>query len=89
MENSPELYLGLYVDDFVFFSTCPEVEKEFERRLEKLNEVDFMGNVSHFLGIKFQWTEYTDSNNTQQLKVHLSQKAFADNLVNLAELSSG
>ena len=67
MENSPELYLGLYVDDFVFFSTCLEVKKEFERRLKKLNKVDFMGKVSHFLGIKFQWTEYRDSKNTQQL----------------------
>ena len=88
LPDSPELFLGLYVDDFVYFSTCPKVEEEFARRLKQLNEVDFMGKVSHFLGLKFQWTEYNDDNGQQQLKVHLSQKAFAENLVQLADLTT-
>ena len=48
------LYLGLYVDDFVYFSENPAAEKAFENTLQKLVQVEFMGQVTHFLGIKFQ-----------------------------------
>ena len=47
------MYLGLYVDDFVYFSEDPQTEKNFEQQLEKLVNVEFMGQVTHFLGIKF------------------------------------
>jgi len=81
--GKPTLYLGLYVDDFIFFSTDKEVEKEFERRLKEKTNVDFMGNVSHFLGLRFQWRKQPNSH----LKVHLSQEAFADTLIEQAGLS--
>jgi len=41
-----------------------------------------MGNVTHFLGLRFQWRETKDT-----LKVHMSQEAFADNLIQQARLS--
>ena len=73
--DKPPLYIGVYVDDFVYFSTSAEVEAEFESKLQALTDVDFMGDVQHFLGIKFAWTRTNDS-----LTAHLSQSAFIDNL---------
>eukprot|EP00957_Ditylum_brightwellii_P116114 8857342-Ditylum_brightwellii.AAC.1 len=43
-----------------------------------------MGIVSHFLGIKFQWKRYKDVH----LENLLSQPAFADQLIQLAGLST-
>ena len=43
--------MGLYVDDFVYFSTSDEVEAKFERFLAAEVPVDFMGTVEWFLGI--------------------------------------
>ena len=75
LPDKPPLYVGVYVDDFVYFSTCPTVENAFETKLKDLTDVDFMGDVHHFLGIKFTWTK-SDS----ALTAHLSQAAFIDNL---------
>lgn len=74
------LYLGLYVDDFVYFSEDQSVEASFEKQLKENTLVDFMGPASHFLGLKFQWNKFT-VNKEDHLKVHLSQSAFVDNLV--------
>ena len=70
------LTLGLYVDDFVFFSTSDSVEAKFQRILAKLIKVEFMGTVEWFLGIHFNW-RITPS----EVSVHLNQAAFAANLV--------
>lgn len=74
--NEPPLILGLYVDDFVYFSDSDAVEKAFEKKLSQLTNVDFMGRVSHFLGIKYQWRT-----TPTQTKVHMSQEAFAASLI--------
>jgi hypothetical protein len=42
-----------------------------------LVSVEFMGQVSHFLGIEFAWHYHDDGN----LTVHLTQQSFAENLV--------
>ena len=63
----PPLYVGIYVDDFIYFSTDPKVENAFESKLKNLTDVDFMGDVTHFLGIKFTWSKTPTS-----LSVHLS-----------------
>ncbi len=68
--------LGLYVDDFVYFSEDPEVESLFERLLWERVKVDFMGLVEWFLGIHFSW-RMTSS----RVNVHLNQTGFATNLV--------
>ena len=77
LPDKPPLYLGVYVDDFIYFSESPSVEKAFEDKLTHLTDVDFLGTVTHFLGTKFTWIE-TPLND---LTAHLSQQAFIDNLI--------
>ena len=81
LPGKPPIYLGLYVDDFVYFSEDDTVERYFEDKISQEIKVEFMGQVSYFLGIRFQWRQ-TDNN----VKVHLSQEAFADNLIQQAGL---
>ena len=83
LPNKPPLYLGLYVDDFVYFSQDSTVEKAFEKKLQALTTVDFMGEVSHFLGIRYQWRKTSD-----RVTAHMSQEAFADTLIEQAGFST-
>ncbi len=68
--------IGLYVNDFVYFSEDLEVESLFECLLKEQVKVDFMGLVEWFLGVHFSWC-FTPS----KVDVHLNQTSFADNLV--------
>jgi hypothetical protein len=55
IEGGPVIYVGLYVDDFIYFSEDHATEKEFERRINEetpLN-ITFEGLVSHFLGLRY------------------------------------
>ncbi len=70
------LSLGLYVDDFVYFSEDPQVEALFCQLLSQHCKVDFMGIFSWFLGIHFSWQISPSS-----VTVHLNQANFATNLV--------
>ena len=79
IEGGPPIYIGIYVDDIIYFSTSDSVEKKFEEFLGKLVSVDFMGQVSHFLGIEFAWQHHSDGN----LSVSLTQQLFAENLIKL------
>jgi hypothetical protein len=47
------LTLGLYVDNFVYFSADDAVEAKFQRLLKQHVTVDFMGRVEWFLGTHF------------------------------------
>ena len=80
--DSKPLYLGLYVDDFIYFSEDPAVERAFESQLQQQISVEFLGVSHHFLGIRLHWTETTDT-----LSVHLSQPAFIDDLLQRHGLS--
>ena len=75
-QSSSPLTLGLYVDDFVYFSEDPAVEALFCRLLSERCKVDFMGVVEWFLGIHFAWRITPTS-----VSVHLNQSGFAANLV--------
>ena len=75
--DDPAIHVGMYVDDFVYFSESDEVEKRFETLLGKEIEVDFMGTVNWFLGTHFEWADHQNG----ALSVHLSQGAFAQHLV--------
>jgi len=77
IEGGPPIYIGIYVDDIIYFSTSDEVERVFEERLNALVSVDFMGRVSHFLGIEFSWQHHADGN----LSVTLTQQSFAETLI--------
>lgn len=78
------LYLGLYVDYFIYFSSDIEVEKKFQSQLSELTKVQFMGQVSHFIWIKFLWRRGKDG----LLSFRLSKEAFADHLASIDELSN-
>ena len=67
------LYVGLYVDDFIYFSSDPTVEQAFETLLPSKTtlKIDFNGPIHHFLGIKFTHSISPDGH----LTIHLSQEA--------------
>jgi hypothetical protein len=62
------------VNDFVFYSTDPNVEAHFQSELKKHIKVDFMGDVDFFLGTAYAWQRQDDGH----LSVHTSQAAFKD-----------
>ena len=51
IEGGPPIYVGIYVNDIIYFSGSDAVEQCFESLLSTIGDVDFMGQVSHFLGI--------------------------------------
>ncbi|KAL7445637.1 hypothetical protein ACHAXH_009550 [Discostella pseudostelligera] len=71
------LSIRLYVDDVVYYSPIDLVEKRFEQILAAKFQISFMGVVNWFLGTHFTWLDLPDGN----LSVHLSQVAYAQNLV--------
>ena len=76
-KDLPPIYIGLYVDDFKYFSISDEAEELFESKLKTQCKVDFMGEVSWFLGSKYEW-EYTE---TGKLTVSITQTAKAKVLI--------
>ena len=81
LQHKKPLYLGLYVNDFVYFSEDPAVEHAFQQKFSSLSNVNFMGKGTHFLGIKFEWKSTPDN-----VLAHLSQPAFTENLIKFAGL---
>jgi hypothetical protein len=76
--------LGLYVDNFIYFSKDPEVESLFRCLLAEQCKVDFIGIVNWFLGMHFLWCIIPSS-----VSVHLSQSGFALNLVETFSMQTG
>ena len=79
--GEPPLYLGLYVDDFIYFSTNRKVEEKFEKSFKAKLDMDLSGDISYFLGIKF-----TPKRHDKHVTIKLSQEAFIDTLAALAKL---
>jgi len=77
------IYVALFVDDFVYFSPDSDVEQYFEETLASKVKVDFMGQVDYFLGILFDWKRHDDGS----VSVHLSQEAYANQIVESMGLS--
>ena len=71
--------VGIYVDDFVFYSTDPAQELLFKQELKKRCKVDFVGDADFFLGTAFTWRRHNYGN----LSVHLSQAAFAEHTAHM------
>jgi hypothetical protein len=84
IEGEPPFYLEIYVDDIIYFSSSDKVEHYFEETFSKLWQVDFMGLVTHFLGIEFNWCYHSDGN----LSVSLTQQSFAETLIDSFGFSS-
>ena len=76
LPNFSHLDVGCYVDDFVYYSTCYAVEQWFETGLAERLKVDFMGTVSWFLRIFFEWTVTPSC-----ISAHLSQEGFMNELL--------
>lgn len=53
--GQPPVYVGIYVDDIIYFSPSDAVEQKFEEGLSTIGSVDYMGQVSLFLGTEFSW----------------------------------
>jgi len=84
IEGSAPIYVGIYVDDIIYFSPDAAVEKQFERLLSTIGEVDFMGQVTHFLGIEFTWHHHVDGN----VSVNLMQQSFTESLLESLGITS-
>ena len=75
-EGEPPIYCGIYVDDFIYYSTSDKVEQWFEQQLKSHVKVDFMGDVSWFLGQRYEW-----HNDVDGLSCHVSQQAFVEGMI--------
>jgi hypothetical protein len=67
----------LYVNDFKFFSISDEAEQLFKQQLSAKCKVGFMGEVSWFLGCKYEWENMDDGRPT----VSITQMAKAEEIV--------
>ena len=78
LPNHPPIYLGLYVDDFIFFSQSPAVERHFQQEFEKhVTKVTWNEEVDYFLGVKFDCVKH----NNKEVTIQLSQTAFVESLL--------
>ena len=82
IENHPPIYLGLYVDDFLYFSESKEVEKKFEMEFAKKVPVTFDEEINYFLGIKFN----NERHNNGDVTIKLSQTAYIEELCKTVKL---
>ena len=73
--NREKIHVGMYVDDFIFYSTDPEEEKRFQQELAKHIKLDFMEGVDYFLGTAFTWLRHGADNHVSD---HLTQTAFIE-----------
>ena len=72
------IYVGLYVDDFVYFSAGKLVKTEFEWRIKEDQKklADFEGEPKIFLGMKCQQVADNES-----LTIHMLQESTISMLV--------
>jgi len=78
------IFVGIYVDDIIYFSGCDATEKKFEELLSTIGSVDFMGQVSLFLGTEFTWIHHDDG----KLSVSLTQQSFIETLLESLHITS-
>ena len=70
-------YVGIYVDDVVYYGADDAAELWFENELRQCIAVDFMGAVSWYLGVHYEWSRTKDG----RLSAHLSQEAHVHKLL--------
>eukprot|EP00557_Chaetoceros_sp_GSL56_P002018 CAMPEP_0176495642 /NCGR_PEP_ID=MMETSP0200_2-20121128/10769_1 /TAXON_ID=947934 /ORGANISM="Chaetoceros sp., Strain GSL56" /LENGTH=849 /DNA_ID=CAMNT_0017893541 /DNA_START=929 /DNA_END=3474 /DNA_ORIENTATION=+ len=73
LPNKPPIYVGMYVDDFLYFSSDPLVEQTFEKLIPSKTslQLEFNGPLHHFLGVEFTHSYTPDGH----LSLHMSQEA--------------
>jgi hypothetical protein len=77
IDGEAPIYIGIYVDDIIYFSPSDAVEQKFEQLLSTIGNIDYMGRVSHFLGIEFSWQNLPNGH----LSVTLTQQSFTESLL--------
>ena len=75
--NEPPIYLGLYVDDFTYFSQSRKVEDLFETKFSEHLNVTFEEQIDYFLGINHVVTKAPNGNIT----IKMDQSAFIEALL--------
>ena len=83
LKDHPPLYVGLYVDDFAYFSTSSKVEEHFKTLLNQKYTVSYDDCLEWFLGMKFTWYETATT-----LRCHVHQEAFVLDLVDRHHLTN-
>ena len=73
-KDQSQLHVGIYVYNFIFYSSDPSQEVLFKNLLQEHIQVDFMGDVDYFLGTAFTWLHHKDGN----IVVQLCQSAFTE-----------
>jgi len=76
----PPIFVGIHVDDIIYFSSSDAVEKKFEELLFSIGSVDFMGQVSLFLGTEYTWVEHVDGHLSVSLTQQSSMETQIDSL---------
>jgi len=82
--GEPPIFVRIYVDDIIYFSKSDSVEQAFESKLFSIGTVDFMGQVSLFLGTEFSWLHHDDGHIT----VSLTQQSFIETLIDSLGIQS-
>lgn len=77
LEGHPPIYVGLFAYDLVYYYKSDKVEQWFENSLKSHISVNFMGDVSLFLGQRYDW--HTDIDGT--VSCHISQQAFIEGML--------
>ena len=49
IDNEPPMYIGIYVDDFEYFSKSDAVEQKFNEEFGKRINTKFNGVIDYFL----------------------------------------
>ena len=77
IEGQPPIYVGLYIDDSIYYSLSDAMEEWFENNLKSHLKVHFMGDASWFIGQRCKW------HNDEQGKVscHISQQAMIEGML--------
>ena len=66
------IHFGTYVDDCIYFGSDDASEAWLERELKSRLTIDFMGELSYYLGVHYEWGHTSDG----RLTVHCSQEGY-------------
>ena len=65
--DKPPTYIGLFVDDFIYYSKPDEAEQWLESNLKPLAKAGFMGGASWLLGQRYGWLAGSSSKVPRQI----------------------
>jgi hypothetical protein len=83
IEGELPVYLGVYINDFTYVSASNAVRCVFEKSLSLNLKINWMGDVTWFLGKCYDWQTETDDN----LAVSIMQTAKIEAVFNEFDMS--